>query len=266
MVLLVAFTSPFALFVMMVVLVVITFSEMILNSGRIKLLRFLWVLVISAGLCSFWYNPQFVSLSLASPSGKAVVTALKNLIPLSFFLIPILGSFAFLIFDKRPQLQPLFIALGLTVVFGLLSFAESLASFAVSGQRRYLPEVMLSIAFLWGIVGGFGFELIGFLPKSRWFPVPKGKRKFIKKAIVGFFALFCLAIALLFPYPEIRERTEENTRKLYRETVVVDFSNIRELTSKGARIMGYVIGVFTLLTLAGVHWRLRDRNANGKIY
>jgi len=107
------------------------------------------VLVIAGGLSAFWYNPEFVRLSLVSSPGRAVMAAVKNLIPLSFFVLPVLGTFGFLIFDKRAHLQPLFVALGLTIVFGLISFAGGLAKFAVSAQSRYHPEVSMALSILW---------------------------------------------------------------------------------------------------------------------
>lgn len=266
-VMLVALISPFGLFILVAVMVVITFSEMLLGNGRLRFMRFLWVFVVSTGLSAFWYNPQFASLTLSSPSGQAVIAGVKNLIPLSLFIIPVLGAIGFLIFDKRPQLQPLFIALGLTVVFGLISYAEGLARFAVSGQERYLPELVLSIAFLWGIVGTFVYDLIEYLPKSRWFPVPKPKRELLRKALVYVFALVCLAIIVFssFDEPQSLGRGRRRSAEVNEseQTLVIDISTVRKDTSTGARVTGYAISAVTIGLLVGMQIWIKRQKRRG---
>ena len=256
-VLLVALTSPFGLFVLIGVLTVVTFSEMLLGSGRLKFMRFVLVLVFSAGLSAFWYNPEFVRLSLASASGRAVIAALKNLIPLLFFIFPVLGTFGFLIFDKRAHLQPLFVALGLTVVFGLISFAGGLAKFAVSSQSRYLPEVTLALTVLWGVVGAFVYDMIRILPQTRWFPVPRVKRHFLQRGLFAGFIILVLVITVFFPY----RGADGNRRGRFvagvTSSVVIDIGEIRERTGGIDRAIGYVITLGMMGVMGGMFWWLR---------
>lgn len=252
-VVLVALTSPFALFVSLFVLGIITFSEMLLGFGRLKFLRLVLVLVISVGLSAFWYNPQFIHLTFSSVQGQAVFAALKNFIPLSFFIVPVLGTFGFLIFDKREHLQPLFVALGLTAVFGLIAFAENLAEYAVFSQNRYFPEVSFSLAFLWGVVGTSIYELIRSLPVSRWFPVPFEKRALLQRVAVVLFVSFSLVLSFFFP---LRESLNGGSRRVLGRTatVVTGIGEMRKETRLGDRILGYSITTFTIAGMVGM-WR-----------
>lgn len=256
-VLLVALTSPFGLFVLIGVLTVVTFSEMLLGSGRLKFMRLVLVLVFSGGLSAFWYNPEFVRLSLTSASGRAVMAALKNLIPLSFFIFPVLGTFGFLIFDKRAHLQPLFVALGLTVVFGLISFAGGLAKFAVSSQSRYLPEVSMSLAVLWGVVGAFVYDMIRVLPQTRWFPVPLARRDTLQRGLFVGFIVIVLLLTVFFPYRGVEGRGRGSFVAGVTSSVAIDIGEIRELTGGIDRAIGYVITLLTMGVMGGMFWWMR---------
>ncbi|OGY21581.1 MAG: hypothetical protein A3A65_05700 [Candidatus Chisholmbacteria bacterium RIFCSPLOWO2_01_FULL_49_14] len=256
-VLLVALTSPFGLFILLSVMLVVTFSEMLLGTGRVRFLRFVLILMISGGLSAFWYNPEFVRLSLVSTPGMAVIAAIKNLVPLSFFILPVLGTFGFLIFDKRAHLQPLFVALGLTFLFGLISFAGGLARFAVSTQSRYLPEVSFSLSILWGVVGVFVYDLLGYLPQSKWFPIPVARRKMLKQGVLVVFFLTIIILAVVVPYREAISGRSGRVITGASESVVIDIGEIRERTGGVHRILGYVITSLTAVATTGLYFRLR---------
>lgn len=264
MILLTALTSPFGLFVLMAVMTIVTFSEMLLGSGRLKFVRFLWTGMVAVGISAFWYNPEFVRLGLVSPSGRVVVAAVKNLIPLSLFVFPVLGSFGYLVFDRRPQLQPLFIALGLTVIFGLLSFAGGLARFAVSAQSRYYPELLMSIAFLWGLVGVFLYDLVGWLPQGKWFPVPKAKRQLVRKALLIGTIVLCIGAVFAFPFREMQYRRSGRVVGVSEDSELA-WTQIRELTGGKARIIGYTISGLTAVTVVGILRWLRVQEKRGEV-
>lgn len=260
-ILLVALTSPFGLFVLFSVLLVVTFSEILLGLGRLKFLRFVLVLVFAFGLSGFWYNPEFIRLSLFSPSGRAVIVAIKNLIPLSFFVVPILGTFGFLLFDKRPHLQPLFIALGLTIVFGLISFAGGLSPIAVSAQSRYLPEVSLSISFLWGVVGVAVYDLLLVIQPRRWFPVPMSRRKALRKVLAGLFGVLCLVILVAFPFQETLGRRSGRLVVGITKPVVTGVGEVREQTDIADRLVGYGISLGTVVVMGVIGvWVKREEH------
>jgi hypothetical protein len=262
-VLLVALTSPFGFFVLMVILTVVTFSEMLLGLGRLKFLRFLLVVGFSIGLSAFWYNPEFVRLTLVSAPGRAVIATIKNLIPISFFTLPILGTFGFLIFDKRAHLQPLFVALGLTTVFGLISFAGGLAKFAVSAQSRYLPEVTMAIAILWGVVGTTAYDVIGRIAEQKWFPVPMAKRDLLRKGLFVGFVVISLVVALVVPHREAVARRSGRLVAGVTETIVIEISEIRERIGRVHMIVGYSISCITLFVMGWMYRLLRKEG--GKV-
>jgi hypothetical protein len=149
---LVALTSPFGLLICLIVLTVTAFSEFLQGQGRLKILRFLFFIGLAIGLVAFWYNPVFVMTFLKSQQGLIIKKTFFNLVPISFVVVPILGAFGFLLFEKKARLQPLFIALGLVILFSLISFASQVGQLFPSHPRRYLPELGFSIAFLLGVL------------------------------------------------------------------------------------------------------------------
>jgi len=146
---LVGLTSPFGLFILVCFALAITFSEILLGQGRIKLVRLLTVFLFSAGFSAFWYNPQFVYTIVQSPRGQMLWQTLTNLLPLSFFLVPLLGVFGFLLFENRPQLQSLFLAVFFTIGFAALYLGTGME---VTEPSRFLPAVGISLAFLGGVL------------------------------------------------------------------------------------------------------------------
>jgi len=72
-----------------------------------------------------------------------------RLIPISFFTLPVLGAFGYLLFDRKPDLQPLFLASFLTVAFSVIILAGR--GFVLSAPSRYIPELGMSLAFLLGV-------------------------------------------------------------------------------------------------------------------
>src|SRR3989344_8997585 len=98
---LVALTSPFGFFVLLAFATVTTFSEMLLGTGRLKIFRFLVIILVAAGLSSFWYNPHFGLALIMGPVGEEVRETVARLIPISFFIVPILAAFGFLLLIRH---------------------------------------------------------------------------------------------------------------------------------------------------------------------
>ncbi len=256
--LLVSLISPFGFFVLLGILAVITFSEMLLGSGRTKAIRLIWVILVALGFSAFWYNPSFIQANFTSTSGRAVVAAVNNLIPISFVVLPVLATFGYLIFDKRAHLQPLFIALGMTILFGLISFAGGLAPFAVSAQRRYLSELLLSLAFLWGVVGTFVYDMIGVIPASEYFPVSMEKRKTIQRSLVILMIVISIAVILLVPFEISSRRGDDFLDEGVIEASVYEVVRVRSSSSTFSTVVGYGISGLTVLGLVGLYrWVLR---------
>ncbi len=147
---LVALTSPFGFITYGLFSAVTVFSEMLLGQGRLKLFRFLVVFVLAAGLSSFWYNPAFFTWMIAGPMGEEIRQTAAKLLPISFFLIPVLGAFGFLLFDRKPGLQAVFLASFYTLFFGIIVLAGG--GFFPSHPSRYIPEFGISLSFLFAVV------------------------------------------------------------------------------------------------------------------
>jgi hypothetical protein len=144
---LIALISPFGFMTFMIFAGLTVFSEMLLGRGRLKFFRFLAILLFAGGLSSFWYNPAFFFWMVMGPMGEEIRLTITRLIPISFFAIPILASFGFLLFDRKPNLQPVFLASFYSIAFALTALAVK-GGFFPSNPSRYAPELGISLAFL----------------------------------------------------------------------------------------------------------------------
>ena len=185
----VALTSPIGFLVLGTFMLVITFSEMLLGDGRLKALRFVVMVIMAAGFSAFWYSPKFIFIVFSSDQGQMIKQAFTNLIPPSFFLLPLLAIFGFLLFENRPQLQSVFIAFFLAVAFGLFSLGAGLGH---ASPSRFQAAFGLSVSFLFGVlvVGIFDF-----LRLSSW--LKKFGRLGSYRRIVAYGVLIFLLIVLL---------------------------------------------------------------------
>jgi hypothetical protein len=166
---LVALISPFGVFIYVIMSVITTFSEVLLGDGRIKILRLTTMFIFSASLCSFWYNPGFFFWMVTGPLGLEIRQMLSHLIPISFFVIPILTSLGYIIFDRKPNLQPFFLALFYTLTFLVIVMAGG--GFVPSNPGRYVPVLGISLAFLIGISVLMIFEYFHFSKLSKIIPI-----------------------------------------------------------------------------------------------
>jgi hypothetical protein len=146
---LVALTSPFGFSILIALSFITTFSEMLLGSGRLKFFRLLVILLVAFGLSSFWYNPQFSFVMFFGPIGEGIRQTIVRLVPISFFVIPVLAAFGFLLFDRKPDLQPVFLASFYTIAFAMVILVRG--GLFPSHPSRYIPEFGMSLAFLFSI-------------------------------------------------------------------------------------------------------------------
>ncbi|HUC95249.1 MAG TPA: hypothetical protein VMR19_04595 [Candidatus Saccharimonadales bacterium] len=142
---LVALTSPFGLFTYLFFAGIFTFSEILLGQGRAKTLRFFLILLLTGALCSFWYNPSFFFWMLTGPMGSDIRLMISKLLPISFFALPVLATFGYLLFDRRPNLQPLFIASFCTIVFFIITAVGG--NLVPSSPVRYRAEMGVAVSF-----------------------------------------------------------------------------------------------------------------------
>lgn len=162
---LVALVSPFGISTYLIFALILTFSEMLLGSGRVKLFRFLVAMFFSATLVSFWYNPSFFFWMITGDMGEGVRGTITKLLPMSFFVVPTLGVFGYLLFDRKPSLQPVFLAGFFTIAFGLISLVGG--GVFPSHPSRYIPELGISLGFLISVMSIKLIESLSYLKDKK---------------------------------------------------------------------------------------------------
>jgi len=250
---LVALTSPLGLVVLAVFMGIITFSEMLLGRGRLKMMRFFVVFILMVGFSAFWYNRKFVILTFQSPEGQLIKQTFINLLPPSFFLLPLLGVFGFLLFENRPQLQPMFIAFFLTVCFGLFSLG---AGVEYHSPSRFLPSFGISLAFLLGISTVGLFDFLRTSTKLERFQILTAYRRQIAYGLIGLlFAVIIMTIG--FSGPSLWQL--EKTQVLGLATAKkVGLWEIKEQTSQAESIFGYSLTVLSLMMVGFIQRKLKQ--------
>jgi len=144
----IAIISPLTLFTLLIFIMTITYSEMLLGQGRFKLILALIVLILAAGLSAFWYHPEFLIDLFKSDRGRALISIIWDLFPLSFVILPVIGAFTFLIFDRRPLWQPIFLAGSQSFVFLLIYWVgNNISSLYVPEPAHFLPELIFTLSF-----------------------------------------------------------------------------------------------------------------------
>ena len=108
-------------------------TEFFLGVARVKIRRFLLVLLFTLGLVSFWYTFSFWAETLEI-FNKEVVGNWRSLFPFPLIFTTLALFFSFVFFAKRQDRQPIFISFLLFVVF-LVIIADWLLN-----QRSFLPH------------------------------------------------------------------------------------------------------------------------------
>lgn len=158
---LVAVVSPFAAFNLLIFFIVITISEGFVGSFRLKITRFICVLLFAFGLSYFWYHPSALTKIVVLDGVRFAVSYLWRMFPILIPTIPTLGAISFLIFDRREKLQPVFIAIGFFVIYFM--FYSISSAFNVTGifmPERYRIELYFSMSLLGALTLGFLLEFV----------------------------------------------------------------------------------------------------------
>src|SRR3989344_30429 len=128
---------------LILVLSVLSLTEIFLGQFRLKIKRAILLIVISLGLASFWYIP----IAIASPTAiftSHVVANLKLLFPLPAIvgILSLIISFAF--FAKRQDRQVIFLSFLLLVVFSSLVGDWLLSGRSyVAHPNRLIPNMIM---------------------------------------------------------------------------------------------------------------------------
>jgi len=229
---LVSLSSPFSFTTFLMFSAIGCFSEMLLGQGRLKFMRFLIVLIFAAGLNSFWYNPAFFNWMITGPMGEEIRLTLGRLIPMSMFVAPILGVFGFLLFDRKPSLQPMFLAVFFTIAFALVVIAGG--GFMPSHPTRYTSEFGMSLALLLGL---------GVLRLSEYLRLQK--KTISSLILLGTFAL--VGIGIIVGRPQIESYT--SVLGIFSEVNRGEIWEARDKFSGLSSLVGYVITFVTACTL-----------------
>jgi len=131
---------------------VLLFSEILLGQTlrKIKTAFFAWLLTY--GLAAFWLNPAFLARSYTL-GGEEVLANWAKLIPISFVVVPVTIPILFLIFDRRPRLQPFLVALLWFLIPFLLIVTYNIYGKALVPKPDFLtPELGMASAILLAVV------------------------------------------------------------------------------------------------------------------
>lgn len=162
---LVVLISPFGFATFLIFSILLTFSEILLGNGRLKFFRFVIVFLFAGSLAAFWYNPGFIIWMLTGDLGQEIRKTIGKLIPISLFMVPLSAIFGYLLFDRKPNLQPVFLASFFTISFLLISLVGG--GVFPSHPSRYIPELGVSIAYLISIFLLKMYETIPLLKINR---------------------------------------------------------------------------------------------------
>lgn len=240
---LIALISPFGLMNYLIFASIVVFSELLLGQGRLKILRLVAVLAISGGLCSFWYNPIFFFWMVTGPMGAEIRSMFFILLPMSFFIVPVLAIFGYLLFDRKPKLQPLFLAAFCSIAFAVISLARW--GLGPSNPSRYLPELSISLSFLIGVLFLDLVEFIKFVKIPIGIPIVA--RHYLSNTIIGLIMIGIMA-GIFFG----RERLNFRDNKVLGLWTAIDKGEIwvaRDRFEKTGSFLGTAI---TLLAVGGL--------------
>jgi hypothetical protein len=239
---LVALISPFGFMTYIIFAFIFTFSEVLLGSGRLKFFRFLTAFFFAGGLNSFWYNPGFFIWMITGPLGEDVRYMISKLIPLSFFILPVLGAFGYLLFDRRPKLQSVFLALFYTLSFGTITLAGG--GIFPSHPSRYMAELGISLSLLLSIGIVKLVDFLKFTPIINKLPA-----KGIVPNLILF--LFVTVIVGMIVFGQNRLLIEnENVLGIWEGVEKGDIWRAKENFKGVSSLSGYVISAFSFFGLS----------------
>ncbi len=250
---LISLISPFGIITYGIMGTITTFSEVLLGNGRLKIFRFLTILVFSFALSSFWYNPGYFVWMITGPMGQEIRDLIGNLIPMSFFTAPVLLTFGYLLFDRKPNLQSMFMALFYTAVFALMVIAGG--GLIPEHAPRYAAELGMSIAFLLGVVILKIYDFLMFvdIKKNR----VKIAGKYLSFGLIGF--VFLLLIMRIITGKEMIVQEEINVLGVWTGIDRTEIWVAKDQFGGIYAIVGYIISIAAAGTLTLLQLKVRKQ-------
>lgn len=131
---------------------ILLFSEILLGHTLRKFKTALFCFLLTYGLSAFWLNPAFLARSY-SLGGEEILANWVKLVPISFVVIPVLVTVLFLIFDRRPRLQPFLVSFFWLVIPLLFIMAYNVYNKALVPKPDFLsPELGMGTAILLAVL------------------------------------------------------------------------------------------------------------------
>lgn len=193
------------LLALLIILVILLASEAVLDHPGQKIRRALLIFLTFFGLSLFWFNFANLSHLYRNTEFGGILKNLLSALPLAFVVVPILATLLFLIFDRKPKLQILFISLTWVLVFGgILAAAGFWQKNITPFPSMLLPELILGTSILIAYL----FSLLILALKNFIFNKLSLERANI--ALIGFIVItLCLAIGIAsWPYKKANSYTE----------------------------------------------------------
>lgn len=238
---LVALISPFGFMTYAILAAILGFSEVLLGKGRQKLFRLLVVFLVAGGLSSFWYNPAFFVWMITGPMGEEIRYMISRLIPISFFVLPILGAFGYLLFDRKPTLQPVFLASFFSIAFAIIGLAGG--GVFPSHPGRYLPEFGISLSFLLSILIVKASDYLKFSQNPK---LVKYKKGYIVNT--GLTVIFLLLISLTI-FGKNSLASERQVLGIWEGVDKGDIWEAKDAFGAASQVLGYTISTAAIFGL-----------------
>lgn len=142
--------GPFS-FSLMTILTICFLTEVFLGSARKKLVKFVQVLLLSFGIVSYWYTPDFWVTGFGFIGGQ-IASNLRYLFPLPF-IVGILAFFLFyVIFSRREDRQPIFIGFLAFVVFSVIAWGWAWSGRSlITYPHKILPDLVMFGALVFAL-------------------------------------------------------------------------------------------------------------------
>lgn len=241
----VALLSPFSLFNFFVIGFILAVGEGFVGNMRIKLARYGFLLLCVFGLSLFWYYPHFVQQVLFQHNLSGAFGKLWSVLPLAVPLIPILGTLSFLIFDRRPVLNPIFVSLGVfTIYFALFTASRLLNTSGIFVASRYILEMSFALSFFGALIAVLGIEYLYI----------KLHRHIAKQhALVGMLTLFSISFIAFFTLFLLLSNVQEAHAEALHDVVQTGLGGTVRMTHLlNFRDIGSDIALFVSLAVAAL--------------
>ncbi len=189
---LISLSSSMAFQAFLILMIILTASELILGNPGLKLKRSIGVFLVMLGTVSIWFNFSFVSNLYLNTQSGAVFRDIISLLPLGFIILPILATLLFLFFDRKPKLQIFFISFAWTFIFSFTIIAWIYWDKSVSPfPLRYLPQLWMGMSILVAYLLSLGILGIKSIVTYRF------TKERTNIALVGLIVIFlCLGVGL----------------------------------------------------------------------